>query len=216
MDNEYLLLYEIYFSIQGESSYMGLPCIFIRLAGCPARCQYCDTEHAFNGGQKTSIAEILNQIQAYHCSLVLVTGGEPMAQKNCIILMKQLILLKYKVILETGGIIDLKNVPQEVIKVVDIKTPASGELNSMIWDNLNYIKPHDEIKFVICNQEDYQWSKQIIKNYNLSEKSTVLMSPSFNELKAEQLAQWILSDQLNVRMQLQLHKYIWDPTSRGV
>ncbi|OGT46951.1 MAG: 7-carboxy-7-deazaguanine synthase QueE [Gammaproteobacteria bacterium RIFCSPHIGHO2_12_FULL_38_11] len=210
-----LKLTEIFFSLQGETSRVGLPTIFIRLTGCPLRCQYCDTAYAFSGGKNYSIDEILKQISQYKTKYVTVTGGEPLAQKACLHLLKKLCDKNYSVSLETSGAVDIAGVDSRVVKILDIKTPASNEASRNIFDNLKYIFPSDEIKFVICNREDYDWSKKIISEYNLLERCAILFSPSYLQIANETLAHWILEDNLPVRFQIQLHKMIWgDARSR--
>ncbi len=204
-----LRITEIFFSLQGETRTTGLPTVFIRLTGCPLRCQYCDTAYAFQGGDRYSIEAILAEVAKYKTRYVTVSGGEPLAQKACLTLLTQLCDLGYEVSLETSGALDTKEVDKRVIKVVDVKTPASGEVEKNYWPNLQNLLPHDQVKFVICNEADYQWSKEILKQYNLTEICEVLFSPSYQQIKAGELADWILQDQLSVRMQIQLHKYLW-------
>ncbi|HEX5337010.1 MAG TPA: 7-carboxy-7-deazaguanine synthase QueE [Gallionella sp.] len=205
-----LRISEIFFSLQGETTRIGLPTVFIRLTGCPLRCSYCDTSYAFSGGQTLSLAEILRQVAEYAPRYVCVTGGEPLAQKNCLPLLAALCDAGYRVSLETGGALDIAAVDSRVMRVVDIKTPASGEAEKNRWDNLPLLTAHDEIKFVLCDEQDYQWAKQIIGQHRLDEKCEVLFSPAHGSLNATQLAEWILRDRLPVRMQLQLHKLLWD------
>lgn len=204
-----LRITEIFFSLQGETRTTGLPTVFIRLTGCPLRCQYCDTAYAFQGGDRYSIEAILAEVAKYKTRYVTVSGGEPLAQKACLILLTQLCDLGYEVSLETSGALDTKEVDKRVIKVVDVKTPASGEVEKNYWPNLQHLLPHDQVKFVICNEADYQWSKDILTQYNLPEICEVLFSPSYQQIKAGDLADWILQDQLPVRMQIQLHKFLW-------
>lgn len=204
-----LRINEIFFSLQGETSKVGLPTAFIRLTGCPLRCQYCDTRYAFHEGQKISLAEIVRTISTYRTRHVTVTGGEPLAQKACLDLLDYLCDEAYQVSLETSGAIDLAGVNAQVIKILDIKTPGSLEEAKNIFDNLKYITTHDQIKFVICDRTDYQWSTQKIKEYQLTDLCEVYFSPSHDELQAVTLADWILEDKLPVRLQVQLHKYLW-------
>ena len=205
-----LRITEIFHSLQGETTRVGLPTVFIRLTGCPLRCTYCDTAYAFSGGQNISLAEILKRVGAYQPQYVTVTGGEPLAQKNCLVLLRALCDAKYKVSLETGGALDIGAVDTRVMRVVDIKTPASGEVAKNRWENLSLLTVHDEIKFVLCNEDDYQWAKQILQQHHLNEKCVVLFSPAHGTLNATQLADWILRDKLPVRMQVQLHKLLWN------
>lgn len=204
-----LRITEIFLSLQGESTTVGLPTVFVRLTGCPLRCQYCDTEYAFTGGQWKSLPSILEEVASYNIPHVTVTGGEPLAQKKCLELLTQLCDAGCRVSLETSGALSVEQVDPRVVKVMDIKTPASGEAERNLFENLNYISSNDEIKFVICDRSDYEWAKEIIKKYQLVEKCEVLMSPSFSQLEARQLADWIIEDKLPVRFQLQLHKVLW-------
>ena len=204
-----LKVYEIFHSLQGETSRMGLPTVFIRLTGCPMRCAYCDTAYAFNGGSNMDIANILMQVAQFNTRYVTVTGGEPLAQKLCLVLLKELCDAGYSVSLETGGAMDIAPVDARVSIILDIKTPASNEEKNMRWDNLAHIKPSDELKFVLCNRADYEWAKMQLVNLKLPEKCPVLFSPSYHDLNAEELASWVLADQLPVRMQLQMHKILW-------
>jgi 7-carboxy-7-deazaguanine synthase len=205
-----LRISEIFHSLQGETSRVGLPTVFIRLTGCPLRCTYCDTAYAFTGGENMDISDILLQVDEYKPHYVTVTGGEPLAQKNCVFLLRALCDADYEVSLETGGALDISQVDERVMRVVDIKTPASGEVAKNRWENITLLAPHDEIKFVLCDENDYQWAKQILKQHHLSEKCTVLFSPAHGTLNGTQLADWILRDRLPVRMQVQLHKLLWN------
>lgn len=207
---------EIFYSIQGESSKAGLPCVFVRLTYCNLRCTYCDTAYAFYEGTDYSIDDIIKKIEEYKCNLVEITGGEPLYQEESLELMKQLCNKGYVVMLETGGSLPIKNVDNRVMIIMDLKCPSSGMMKKNLYDNINYIKPTDEIKFVIGTKEDYDWAKEIISKYDLLNKCTVLFSVVFNQLEPIQLVNWILEDKLNVRFQLQLHKYIWHPETRGV
>lgn len=204
-----LKISEIFFSLQGETNTVGLPTIFIRLTGCPLRCGYCDTAYAFSGGTNYSVDEIIKNIEKYSTKYVTVTGGEPLAQKECITLLKKLCDLNYIVSLETSGALDISEVDSRVIKILDIKTPGSLEVTKNKFDNLAHLLPHDQIKFVICDRNDYEWSKKIIEQFQLTEKCDILFSPSYQQLNYADLADWILADQLRVRMQVQLHKVIW-------
>ena len=200
---------EIFYSLQGESSYVGLPTIFIRLTGCPMRCNYCDTSYAFNAGDNFTINHILEIISQYKTKNVTVTGGEPLAQKECWSLLKQLCDRGYKVSLETGGAISISEIDKRVKIVLDIKTPGSGEEKNNFWGNLELIKSNDEIKFVITDIKDYIWAKELLVREKLNEKALILFSPVFSDLNPKYLAEWILKDQLPVRFQIQLHKVIW-------
>jgi len=203
-----LRINEIFYSIQGESSRIGMPTVFVRLTGCPMRCSYCDTAYAFHDGQQKEIEEIIQEIKKFDTNYVTVTGGEPLAQKNCIDLMNQLCELGYQVSLETGGALDIKDVHSKVKIILDVKTPKSNEDKNNFWPNLAKIKLNDEIKFVIQDFEDFSWSVDIIEKYQLNQNQ-ILFSPVYNVLANEQLAEWILKHQLNVRLQLQLHKILW-------
>jgi 7-carboxy-7-deazaguanine synthase len=202
-------IFEIFHSLQGETSRIGLPTVFVRLTGCPMRCTYCDTEYAFSGGGNMEIAEILKKVAEFGTQFVTVTGGEPLAQKECYTLLKTLCDAGYNVSLETGGAMDIAPVDKRVSVILDIKTPASNEEKNMLWGNIAHVKNTDEIKFVLCNRTDYEWAKAKIIELKLSEKCPILFSPSFHELKADELAGWVLADKLNVRMQIQLHKILW-------
>ena len=199
---------EIFYSIQGESSRVGIPTVFIRLTGCPMRCTYCDTSYAFHNGQQKNIDEIIHEIKQFDTNYITITGGEPLAQKNCIDLMNQLCELGYHVSLETGGGLDIKEVNSKVKIILDVKTPKSNEDKNNFWPNLTNIKTNDEIKFVIQDYDDFSWSVDIIRKYQLNQ-SQILFAPVYKVLDNEKLAEWILKSQLNVRLQLQLHKIIW-------
>jgi 7-carboxy-7-deazaguanine synthase len=200
---------EIFFSLQGESLTMGLPTVFIRLTGCPLRCGYCDTTYAFQGGQWMELDEIVAEVRKYHTRYVTVTGGEPLAQKQCVVLLKSLCDKGYRVSLETSGALDVSQVDERVVKVMDLKTPASGEVGRNCYDNLQYLTRQDQVKFVICNREDYEWARQQMANHKLQEKCEILFSPSHGQINPTVLAEWILEDHLPVRFQLQLHKQLW-------
>lgn len=204
-----LKIYEIFHSLQGESSRIGLPTVFVRLTGCPMRCTYCDTEYAFSGGSNMEVSTILNQVKTFETKYVTVTGGEPLAQKECHVLLKMLCDAGYSVSLETGGGMDIAPVDERVSVILDIKTPGSNEEKNMLWSNLAHLKSKDEMKFVLCGRSDYDWAKQKIIALNLVDKCPIVFSPSFNELKPIDLAEWVLADQLPVRMQIQLHKVLW-------
>ncbi len=207
--NQKLRVTEIFYSLQGETSRVGLPTVFIRLTGCPLRCSYCDTSYAFSGGAWWDIESIITEIKQHETPYVTVTGGEPLAQKACMDLLKQLCDEGFNVSLETSGAILVSDVDRRVKKIIDVKTPGSNEVTRNIFENFQYLLPYDELKFVICSREDYDWSVDIIKTHHLHDKSHILFSPGFHQLPAEQLADWILQDKLAVRLQLQLHKLLW-------
>lgn len=204
-----LRISEIFYSLQGETRTVGLPTVFIRLTGCPLRCQYCDTAYAFQGGQWQDVPAVLAEVKEYATQYVTVTGGEPLAQKACLELLARLCDEGYEVSLETSGAMDIAMVDPRVVKVMDIKTPGSGEVDRNLWTNVDHLLPHDQVKFVICDQADYEWSKDIIQQYQLAARCQLLFSPSFAQVKAGDLGDWILRDQLSVRLQIQLHKYLW-------
>ena len=204
-----LKITEIFFSLQGESKTVGIPTIFIRLTGCPLRCVYCDTAYAFSGGEWMSYDRIVEKVQSYKTNHITVTGGEPLAQAGCHDLLRRLCDLGYQVSIETSGALSIKDIDPRVSKVMDLKTPASGEEDRNLLENIGYLKDSDEVKFVICDEDDYLWSKALIDEYQIGHKCSVLFSPSFDQQSASQLAEWILRDGLNVRFQLQLHKYLW-------
>ena len=214
--NKILKINEIFKSIQGESTHMGTTCTFIRLTYCNLRCSYCDTEHSFHEGTDMTIEHIVNKIKTMGTKLVEVTGGEPMVQENVIPLMQELLNNKHEVLLETGGTISLKEVPLKVKKIVDFKCPSSNMSDKNLWSIVDELNPKDEIKFVIGNRADYDWTKEKIEEYNLNTKWTILISPVFNKISLKKLSKWILEDNLDVRLQLQMHKYIWDPDMRAV
>ncbi len=201
-------VHEIFFSIQGESSRIGLPTIFIRLTGCPLRCGYCDTEYAFRGGKLMTEPEILQAIAKYPCKTVCVTGGEPLAQKACIDLLSKLADVGYQVSLETSGAIDIAQVDQRVMIVMDIKTPDSKEEEKNLWSNIHHLKCNDEIKFVVCSRADFDWSVECIAQHHL-QRFPLIFSPSYHQIQAQDLAEWLLQSGLQARMQVQLHKVIW-------
>ena len=204
-----LRISEIFYSLQGESSRVGLPTVFVRLTGCPLRCTYCDTAYAFSGGSNMTLTEILAEVARYSTRYVTVTGGEPMAQKDCLPLLSALCDKGYQVSLETGGALDVSGVDVRVMKVLDIKTPASGEVSKNMWGNLTVLHERDEIKFVLCDEADYKWAVRVLRERSLADKCTVLFSPSYEQLSSTVLADWILRDNLPVRMQVQLHKLLW-------
>jgi len=204
-----LKITEIFLSLQGESSSVGWPTVFVRLTGCPLRCQYCDTTYSFYGGQWMSLDEIVAEVQRLGARHVCVTGGEPLAQKNCLPLLKRLCDAGHRVSLETSGALDIGAVDPRVVRVVDIKTPGSAEVARNRWENMALLREQDEIKFVLCGREDYDWARERIAEYGLTERCAVLFSPSQGQLEATQLADWIIADRLPVRFQMQLHKILW-------
>lgn len=204
-----LKITEIFFSLQGESHTMGWPTVFVRLTGCPLRCAYCDTAYAFHGGRWMSFDEILQAVAGYAPRYVTVTGGEPLAQKRCHQLLEKLCDAGYEVSLETSGAMDVSAVDARVVKVLDLKTPGSGEASRNRWENLDALREHDQIKFVIRDRADYEWARGVVGDRDLAQRRQVLFSPSHGELDPADLAGWILADRLPVRFQLQMHKYIW-------
>lgn len=207
-----LKLTEIFLSIQGEADSVGWPTVFVRLTGCPLRCQYCDTAYAFHGGEWFLLPQILERVAAYQVRHVCVTGGEPLAQKGCTQLLRALCDAGYRVSIETSGAIDISNVDPRVTRVVDIKTPGSGEVTRNRMENLALLRADEQIKFVICDRADFEWSRDLVRARALNDVCTVLFSPSFGQLEARDLAQWILDERLPVRLQVQLHKYLWGDT----
>lgn len=211
MSDESLRLTEIFHSLQGESSYVGLPTIFIRLTGCPLRCVYCDTAYAFEGGERWSIADILKEIDQYSSQQVCVTGGEPLAQPNCLVLLDALISAGYQVSLETSGAMPVDEVNPQVAKILDLKTPSSGELSRNRWENIPLLTLNDQVKFVIGDEQDFKWAISKVIEYNLVGKvGEVLFSPVHGEYPLDEFAQKIIDTGMPIRMQLQLHKYVWD------
>jgi 7-carboxy-7-deazaguanine synthase len=210
MSDTALRITEIFHSLQGETSTTGLPTVFIRLTGCPLRCGYCDTAYAFEGGSKMELTEIMATVAEHGAKYVTVTGGEPLAQPQCIELLERLCDQGYRVSLETSGAMPIADVDKRVFKIVDLKTPGSGEVSKNLYNNIEYLLPHDEVKFVICDRQDYDWTCMKVDELELQGRvAEILFSPSQGQLPPRQLAEWILDDKLNVRMQLQTHKYIW-------
>lgn len=214
--SETLQITEIFHSIQGESSRVGQPCVFVRLTGCPLRCTWCDTEYAFHGGETLSLSTILDRVQSYGCPLVEVTGGEPLHQPGALVLLKTLCDSSYHVMIETSGAFDISTIDPRVSIIMDVKCPGSGMTDRMNWGNIKHLSKKDEVKFVLKNHVDYAWAKNMVQQHNLGNKCSVLFSPVFGSLDLRPLAEWILADRLPVRVQFQLHKLIWDPETRGV
>lgn len=211
MSSPSLKITEIFYSLQGEARTVGLPTVFVRLTGCPLRCGYCDSEYAFYGGERMLLEEILEKVARYQPRYVCVTGGEPLAQRECLNLLTALCDAGYEVSLETSGAMPIEQVDARVSRVMDLKTPGSGEVGRNLWDNLQYLNQQDQIKFVLCDRADYEWARFELDKHQLASKvSEVLFSPSFNQLKPLELAEWILEDNLPVRFQLQLHKLLWN------
>jgi 7-carboxy-7-deazaguanine synthase len=203
---------EIFLSIQGEADSVGWPTVFVRLTGCPLRCQYCDTQYAFYGGEWISLDDVLDKVGSFQTLRVCVTGGEPLAQKGCFELLRRLCDAGHRVSLETSGAIDIGRVDPRVVRVVDVKTPASGEESRNRLDNLELLRADEQVKFVICGRADFEWSRDLVRRLSLHQRCTVLFSPSFGQLEARDLAQWILDERLPVRLQVQLHKTLWGDT----
>lgn len=204
-----LRITEIFYSLQGETRTVGLPTVFVRLTGCPLRCQYCDTAYAFSGGSLQTLDSVLEAVEKYGAKYVTVTGGEPLAQPACVDLLTALCDKDYSVSLETSGALDIADVDPRVVKVVDFKTPGSKEVGKNNYDNVNVLLPQDQVKFVLCDREDYDWAKAFMDQYRLVDRCEVLFSPSYKALDNAKLAEWIIEDNLPVRFQLQMHKYIW-------
>jgi len=206
---ERLRVTEIFHSLQGEAASVGIPTVFVRLTGCPLRCRYCDTEYAFYGGEWRSIDEVLAEVSRHGARYVCVTGGEPLAQPNCAALLTRLCNEGYRVSLETSGAMDIRGLDPRVVRVMDWKTPGSGEQERNLLENLDALAPHDQVKLVLCDRADYEWARQALSEHALAERCEVLFSPSHGQLDARELAEWILADRLPVRFQIQLHKYLW-------
>jgi 7-carboxy-7-deazaguanine synthase len=206
---------EIFHSIQGESSHVGRPCVFVRLAGCNLRCRWCDSEYTFTGGEKISIDDVMQRVRSYECNLVEVTGGEPLAQKDAFTLIETLCNDGFEVLIETSGSIDIEPVDRRAKIILDIKCPASGEVEKNYWPNIDKLRAHDEIKFVIADRDDYVWARGAIVERNLAGR-TILFSPVWGELDLKPLAEWMLADHVPARLQTQLHKHIWGADVKGV
>lgn len=206
---------EIYKSIQGESSYAGLPCVFIRTTGCDLRCSWCDSEFTFSGGTSMTLDQIIAEVETYDCELVELTGGEPMLQPEIYELAERLADAGHTVLIETGGHRDISKLDQRVVRIMDLKCPASGECEKNLWSNLEHLRPHDEVKFVLADRGDYDWMLQTIREHRLEDRVKLLISTAFGSVKPEQVVAWMLEDKLRARFQLQLHKYIWRPEERG-
>ena len=212
-----LTVFEIYLSIQGESTHVGRPCVFVRLAACDLRCTWCDTPYAFTGGTKMSVEHVLEEVARTGCRLVEITGGEPLLQRDVYPLMEELIRRGYEVLLETGGHVPLDDVPDPVKAIVDVKCPGSGEADRMYWPNLKQLSAHDEVKFVIADRADFEYARDIVDHHRLHDRAgAVLFSPVHGVLAPAELAKWILTERVPARLQLQAHKYIWSPEARGV
>ena len=212
-----LTVTEIFHSIQGESSYAGLPCVFVRLTGCDLRCSWCDTAYAFHEGRRREVDEVMEEVASYGCRLVEVTGGEPLLQADVYLLLQRLLDAGYQVLVETGGHVPVDLVPEGVVRIMDVKCPGSGEAAKMRWDNLARLGSRDEVKFVIGDRADYDYAKTVVERDDLpSRVGAVLFSPVHGQLPPADLAAWVLADRLPVRVQLQVHKYIWEPATRGV
>ncbi len=227
-----LVINEIFHSIQGESTHTGRPCVFVRLTGCHLRCGYCDTEYAFREGERRTIDDIVTEVRGYQCDLVEVTGGEPLLQRGVHELMRRLCDAGLTVLIETSGACDISTCDPRVIRIMDLKTPGSGEVERNLWSNIEHLRAQDEVKFVLCGREDYDWATQVIRRYDLARRVRAVLLSAVHEippgkelpgaagLSLRDLAQWMLADRFpgasNVRMQTQLHKLIWDPMTRGV
>jgi 7-carboxy-7-deazaguanine synthase len=211
-----LTINEIFYSIQGESSRAGQPCVFVRLTACDLRCSWCDTPYAFDEGRKMSVDEVVGAVERYGCPLVEITGGEPLLQEDVYELMERLQRAGRTVMLETGGHRSIARVPADVLKIVDVKCPGSGEADRNDWSNLEALAPHDEVKFVIRDRADYEFARGVISRHRLADRAAVLLSPVHGVLEPRMLSEWLLADRLPARLQLQLHKYIWPSDTRGV
>jgi 7-carboxy-7-deazaguanine synthase len=212
-----LTINEIFYSVQGESSYAGQPCVFVRLTACDLRCTWCDTPYAFHEGSKRALEAVLQDVDRYDCPLVEVTGGEPLLQEAVYPLMDALVARGKTVLLETGGHRSTARVPGDVVTILDVKCPGSGEAHRMDWENLDRLRPHDEVKFVIKDRADYEYARNLVRQRDLASRAAAVhFSPVHGEMDLRTLSEWVLADRLPVRVQVQLHKYIWDPSTRGV
>jgi len=212
-----LVVNEIFYSVQGESTHVGRPCAFVRLTACNLRCNYCDTEYAFYEGRRMAVAEVAAQVEGYQCPLVEITGGEPLLQEGVYALCAALLAAGLQVLIETSGAADVSRLDPRVIKIMDLKCPGSGEADRNLWSNLGHLTAIDEVKFVISGRGDYEWSRDVIAGHGLERRvNAILLSPAFGRVDAASLAAWMLEDRLPARLQLQMHKYIWSPTARGV
>ena len=211
-----LVVNEIYASIQGESSYAGRPCVFVRLTGCNLRCVWCDTEYAFYDGQRRSVEDVVNEVQSHAIDLVEITGGEPLLQKACLALAGRLKQAGKTVLVETSGALPINVLPEGVVRIMDLKCPSSGESGKNDWSNIDHLTLQDEVKFVIGDRADYDWARQVIARYDLAQRCLVLISTVFGAIKPREVVEWMLADHLDARFQLQLHKYIWDPSAHTV
>jgi len=212
-----LTINEIFYSVQGESSHAGKPCVFVRLTACDLRCSWCDTPYAFHEGSKRPLDQVLEEVDRFDCRLVEVTGGEPLLQEEVYPLMQRLLERGRTVLLETGGHRSTARVPEQVVTILDVKCPGSGESAKMDWSNLDRLRPHDEVKFVVRDRADYEYARDVIARHRLAERAAAIhLSPVFGAMHPRTLSEWVLEDNLPVRVQLQLHKYIWDPATRGV
>ena len=211
-----ILIHEIYESIQGESSFAGLPCVFIRTTGCPLRCRWCDTVDAFEDGESIAIDEVVEKIHEYGPKLVELTGGEPLSQDAAIPLLQSLVQQNFTVLLETGGSEPIREVPPQVHVIMDIKCPGSNMHEKNLWENIAHLQPHHEVKFVIAGRDDFDWAVRVLKNYELADRCRVLFSPAFGLQKPDELVAWMLEGRVPARLNLQLHKYIWSPRKKGV
>ena len=207
---------EIFKSIQGESSYAGLPCVFVRTSGCNLRCGWCDTSYAFYEGEERAIDSVLEEIRGFGCDCVEITGGEPLLQEEVYPLMKRLLDEGYRLLIETSGSLPIDKIDRRAVVIMDIKCPGSRMSRAIHWENIRHLKKEDEVKFVIADRSDYDWSKEVLARYPLLRERTLLFSPAFGLMEPRQLAEWVLEDRLPVRLQLQIHKYIWDPQMRRV